>query len=174
MSEYIKQINTQEDTLYNNILLLSRNKLFYTKFDMIDTFQNRIHLIFIHISFIFIKTKQNNKDQIYKIFCQGMFDLIFNNIELNMREIGYGDTVINKNMRFLTKTFYNILFNCEEYKQMKVGAKNIFFNKYLEQNNIKNITNNKDIIEYFNEYAAFCFDLASDSVLKGELKFNFK
>ena len=174
MSKYIKQINTQENTLYNNILLLSRNKLFYTKFDVIDTFQNRIHLIFIHISFIFIKIKQNNKDQMYKIFYQKMFDLIFNNIELNMREIGYGDTVINKNMRFLTKTFYNVLLNCEKYKQMKTKAKNIFFNKYLGQNNIKNTTNNKGIIEYFNKYSAFCFDLASDSVLKGELKFNYK
>ena len=27
----------------------NKNKLFYTKFDLIDTFQNRIHLIFIHI-----------------------------------------------------------------------------------------------------------------------------
>ena len=105
--------------LYNNILQLSRNKLFYTKFDLIDAFQNRIHLIFIHISFIFIKIKQNNENKIYKFFYQKLFDLIFNNIELNMREIGYGDTIINKNMRFLTKTFYNILLHCEEYKKMK-------------------------------------------------------
>ena len=174
MSKYIKQINAQEVTLYNNILLLSRNKLFYTKFDVIDTFQNRIHLIFIHISFIFIKIKQNNKDQMYKIFYQKMFDLIFDNIESNMREIGYGDSVINKNMRLLTRAFYNVLFNCEKYKDMKPRGKNIFFNKYLEQNNIKNITYNMGIIEYFNEYVAFCFDLGSDSVLKGELKFNYK
>ena len=174
MSKYIKQINTPEDTLYNSILLLSRNKLFYTKFDLNDTFQNRIHLIFIHISFMFIKIKQNNKDQVYKIFYQRLFDLIFINIESNMREIGYGDTTINKNMNFLTKTFYNVLINCEKYKQMKAKTKNIFFNKYLEQNNIRNTTNNKGIIEYFNEYAAFCFDLSSDSVLKGELKFNYK
>ena len=147
MSKYIKQINTPEDTLYNSILLLSRNKLFYTKFDLIDTFQNRIYLIFIHISFIFIKIKQNNKDQIYKIFYQKMFDLIFYNIESNMREIGYGDTTINKNMNFLTRTFYNVLINCEKYKQMKTKAKNIFFNKYLEKNNIKNTTNNKGIID---------------------------
>ena len=174
MSKYTKQINTQENVLYNSILLLSRNKLFYTKFDLIDTFQNRIHLIFIHISFVFIKIKQNNKDQMYKIYYQKVFDLIFNNIESNMREIGYGDTTINKNMNFLTKTFYNVLINCEKYKQMRVEAKNIFFNKYLKQNNIKNTTNNKGIIEYFNQYAAFCFDLSCDSVLKGELKFNYK
>ena len=174
MTKYIKQINTQKDILYNNILLLSRNKLFYTKFDLIDTFQNRIHLIFIHISFIFIKIKQNKKNQIYKIFYQKMFDLIFNKIELNMREIGYGDSVINKNMRFLIKTFYNILFSCEKYKEMNMSDKNKFLNRYLEQNDTKKNTINKDIIEYFNKYEAFCFDLSSDSVLSGELKFNYK
>ena len=96
----------KKNILYNNILLLSRNKLFYTKFDLIDTFQNRINLIFLHISFLFIKIRAQNKDKVFKTFYQEMFDLIFNRIELNMREIGYGDTAINKNMRFLTKIFY--------------------------------------------------------------------
>ena len=174
MSKYIKQINTRENILYNNILLLSRNKLFYTKFDLIDTFQNRIHLIFIHISFIFIKIKQNNKNQIYKTFYQKIFDFIFNKIELNMREIGFGDTTINKNMKFLVKTFYNILFNCEKYKEMSTDDKIIFFIKYLELNNVNNTTINEDIIEYFDKYEAFSFDLNPNSVLKGELNFNYK
>ena len=173
MSKYIKQINTQEDTLYNNILLLSRNKLFYTKFYLIDTFQNRIHLIFIHISFLFIKIKQNSKNAKFENLYQKMFNLVFYRIEQNMREIGFGDTTINKNMRFLIKTFYNILFICEKYKRMNMSDKNIFLNRYLVQNNTKNITINNDIIEYFNKYEAFCFDLSTDSVLNGELKFNY-
>ena len=174
MLKYIKQINNQENILYNNILLLSRNKLFYTKFDLIDTFQNRIHLIFIHISFIFIKIKQNNKNKIYKIFYQKIFDFIFNKIELNMREIGFGDTAINKNMKSLVKTFYNILFNCEKYKGMCIDDKIIFFDKYLELNNVNNTTFKDAIIEYFDKYESFCFDLNPNSVLKGELKFNYK
>ena len=121
------KINTQESTLYNNILLLSRNKLFYTKFDLADTFQNRIHLIFIHISFLFIKMKQNNDSKIYKAFYQKIFDLIFKKIELNMREIGYGDVIINKNMKSLVKTFYNILIHCENFKEKNFNVKNIFF-----------------------------------------------
>ena len=173
MLKTFKQNSTQESILYNHILLLSRNKLFYTKFDLTDTFQNRIHLIFIHISFLFIKIKQDNEKKKYNAFYQKTFDLIFNKIELNMREIGYGDSVINKNMRFLIKVFYNILFNCEKYKGMSTEAKNIFFSKYLECNNIKNATNNKVIIDYFNKYEAFCFDLSSDSVINGELKFNY-
>ena len=102
-----------------------------------------------------------------------MFDLIFNKIELNMRELGYGDTPVNKNMRFLIKTFYDILFNCEKYKKMSGQAKCTFFNKFLELN-IKGNTDNMAIIDYFNKYEAFCFDLEADSVLEGRLKFNYK
>ena len=166
--------NTQANSLYNNILLLSRNKLFYTKFALSDTFQNRIHLIFIHISFLFIKMKQNNDSNIYKAFYQKIFDLIFKKIELNMREIGYGDVVINKNMKSLVKTFYNILIHCENFKEKNFNVKNIFFLKYLDRNKDQKTANCMLLIKYFEKYQAFCFDLSSDSVLKGYIKFNYK
>ena len=174
MSKNSIKINTQEDILYNNILSLSRNKLFFTKFGLADTFQNRIYLIFIHISFLFIKIKQNNQKEIYKIFYQKMFDLIFKNIELNMREIGYGDIVTNKNMKFLVKTFYNILLNCENLNWRSLNLKKMFFFKYLEHNNIKKKADNVPLIEYFDKYQAFCLDLSLDSVLKGDLNFRYK
>ena len=169
-----KKINSQEDTLYNNILSLSRNKLFFTKFDLTDTFQNRIYLIFIHISFLFIKLKQNNQKAIYKIFYQKMLDLIFNRIELNMREIGYGDTLINRNMKFLVKTFYNILLNCENFNEKSLNTKKMFFFKYLTHNGMKKKADNTLLIEYFTKYQAFCFDLSLDSILKDELNFKYK
>ena len=43
-------------------------------------------------------------------------------------------------------------------------------NKYLKLNNLKNT----GIIEYFDEYEAFCFDLSPDSVLSGDLNFSYK
>ena len=174
MVKNLKQNITKENILYNNILLLSRNELFYTKFDLEDTFQNRIHLIFLHISFLFIKIKQNRHNQSYKVFHQKMFDLIFNQIEQNMREIGFGDTLINKNMKFLVKTFYTILLTCEKYKEKNLKSKKMFFLKYLERNNIKKHSINGFFVEYFNKYEAFCFDLNPDSVLSGDLNFNYK
>ena len=126
MVKNLEQNNTNENILYNNILLLSRNRLFYTKFDLTDTFQNRIHLIFLHISFLFIKIKQNKQNQSYQVFYQKMFDLIFNQIEENMREIGYGDVLIGKNMKFLIKTFYNILLYCEKYRKKNMKSKKCF------------------------------------------------
>lgn len=174
MFKNLKKNSPQEDVLYNNILLLSRNKLFFTKFDLVDSFQNRIYLIFIHISFIFIKIKQDNQKKVYKVFYQKMFDLIFNNIELNMREIGYGDTVINKNMKFLVKNFYNILLNCENFNNRDLNFKKVFFSTYLKLNNMRKKAYNVSLIEYFDKYQAFCFDLSLDSVLKGDLKFRYK
>ena len=174
MFKNLKKINSQEDILYNNILSLSRNKLFFTKFELTDTFQNRVYLIFMHISFLFIKLKHDNQKSIYKIFYQKMFDLIFNRIELNLREIGYGDTAINSNMKFLVKTFYNILLNCENFNKKSLNSKNVFFLKYLEQIDKEKKACNATLIKYFEKYQAFCFDLNPDSVLKGELNFNYK
>ena len=169
-----KQKKFQEVKLYNKILFLSRNKLFYTKFDLRDTFQNRINLIFLHISFLFTKIKQKNKDQTYNYFFQLIFDLIFKKIELNMREIGYGDMAVNNKIKYLVKIFYNILLNCENYKKKSLDSKCMFLLKYLEQNIDKNINSNAELVKYFNDYQAFCFDLSSDSVIQGGLNFNYK
>ena len=123
MLKNLEQNNSQVSILYNNILLLSRNKLFYTKFELSDTFQNRIHLILMHISFIFAKIKLEKEKKKYEVFYQNTFDLIFRKIEMNMREIGYGDTLVNKKMKLLVKTFYNILLNCENFKKKSQNSK---------------------------------------------------
>jgi len=164
----------QEDKLYNKILFLSRNKLFYTKLDLRDTFQNRINLIFLHISFLFIKSKQKDNNLFYREFFQKMFDLIFEKIELNMREVGCGDMMVSKNMKFLVKIFYNILLNCEDYKKKSSKRKNKFLLKYLSKSINKKDSNNINLVEYFDKYQAFCLDLSLDSVLKGNLNFNYK
>ena len=50
----------------------------------------------------------------------------------------------------------------------------MFFFKYLKLNNMKKKGNNVSLIEYFDKYQAFCFDLRPDSVLKGDLNFTYK
>ena len=172
MLKLLNNNKSQEEMLYNKILFLSRNRFFYTKIGLKDTFQNRINLIFIHISFLFIKKKKKN-NSLYDKFYQEIFDLTFMKIELNMREIGYGDVSVNKNMKFLVKTFYNILLNCEHYSKKNSNSKSIFLLKYLEQND-RQKNNNVDLVSYFDKFNVFCLDLSDDSVLKGDLNFVYK
>ena len=170
----LKKNSFNEKKLYNKILNLSRKKEFYVEMSIKDTFQNRINLIFIHSCFLFIKIKQDKNTRLYKNFYQRTFDHIFQQIELNMREIGFGDVTVNKNMKYLVKIFYEILLECEIYKKKDIESKFKFFLLYLEQFSSKNSEINKLIVDYFDKYEAFCFDLSSDSVLKGNLNFNFK
>tara|TARA_B100000029_G_C17362981_1_gene883199 strand:+ start:419 stop:943 length:525 start_codon:yes stop_codon:yes gene_type:complete len=173
MFQILKNNQVQENLLYNKILSLSRNKLLYTKFFLDDTFQNRINLIFIHMSFLFIKIKQDTNGYVYKDFYQKMFDLIFKNIEINMREIGYGDVTVNKKMKLLVRLFYNILLKCELYKSKNHLFKHSFLKQHLAVKRGLKDNNNHDLIRYFDKYQSFCIDLAPDSVLKGELNFKY-
>ena len=174
MFAYYSQNSTPEKKLYNNIIYLSRNKIFYTKFNLSDTFQNRIVLIFFHISFLLNKKNYKSKSKKHKEFEQRIFDLVFNNIELNMREIGYGYVTVNKNMKFLIKTFYKLLLNCENYNKKKESEKLKFLFDHLSINDETKAQNNTNLVDYFNKYQAFCFDLCLDSVLKGDLNFTYK
>ena len=169
-----KNKDKSQKLLYNKIVLLSRNSKFYEKFNLDDTFQNRINLIFLHLSFIFIKLKLQRDSMVYKDFYQTMFDFSFRKIELNMREIGHGDMSVNKNMKFLVKTFYNILLNCENYEEKSTSDKNLFLYKHLTNNKNDKGSTKYDLSDYFDKYLAFCLDLRPDSVLKGDLNFNYK
>ena len=175
MNNSLKNLKYDILKLYNKIVFLSRNKFLYNIFYIDDTFQNRINLIFIHISFLFIKVKQNKNKEDYKEFSQKMFDFIFKKIEINMRELGYGDVSVNKNMKFLVKIFYNVLLDCENYHKKDLNYKSIFLSKILTiNNNIEQNSKYSPIIRYFDKYQAFCVDLPIDNVLKGDLNFNYK
>ena len=118
--------------------------------------------------------KEKNDNIFYKEWSQKLFDLTFHKIELNMRELGYGDTQVNKSMKSLINNFFNILIICENYKIKTQIEKKKFFNNYLNLNNGNKTSENIDLIEYFDKYQSFCLDLSSDNVLKGDLNFTNK
>ena len=91
-----------------------------------------------------------------------------------MREIGHGDVAVNKNMKLLIKTFYNILLNCENYSKKSSKEKILFLQNYLMHENSKMTYQNDMLVEYFDKFQSFCFYLSLDSVLKGELNFKYK
>ena len=80
--------------LYNTLLTLSRNILFYRKINLSDNFETRIYLMFIHFSIMMIVFKKKGQK-----FDQIAYDSLFNNIENNLRELGFGDVSVNKKMK---------------------------------------------------------------------------
>ena len=70
--------------LYNTLLSLSRNIFFYKKIRLTDSFETRIYLMFIHFSIMMIIYKKKGEK-----FNQYSYDTLFNNIENNLRELGF-------------------------------------------------------------------------------------
>ncbi len=81
--------------------------------------------------------------------------------------------IINKNMKYLVKSFYNILLFVENYDNKKKEYKKSFFSEYLKFSIDEKEMNYDTLIKYFDDFRIFCFDLSSDSVLQGEFKFKF-
>ena len=115
--------------IYNNLLNISRNKILYIKLEKIDTFSDRIKLFFFHFCF-FLKLY---KDTLGKKKSQELFDFIFRQLDLSIREIGYGDVSVNKKMKEYANYFYAILSFIEKW------------DKLTDMDKIKNLENHLNI-----------------------------
>ena len=156
--------------LYNKLVELSRNKFFYQDLKLLDNFETRVLLIFFHFIIILrLKKKEINKDR-----SQDLFDNIFQNIEVNIRELGYGDTGVNKTMKNLNKIFYDILFKIDESENSSFLYKENLLNKYFYNSKNTNKQNSVKLANYMDDFQNFCFDLNVNNVLKGSINFKFK
>ena len=78
--------------VYNNLVNLTRNKELYKDFKNQDTFSDRMIFFLLHFAF-FLKIYKENND---KKLLQEIYDHVFRQVELSIREIGYGDQSIKK------------------------------------------------------------------------------
>jgi len=91
--------------IYNNLIQLTRNKELYKDFKDQDVFSDRLIYFLIHFAFFFKNFKNNeNKDTLQEIY-----DFTFRQLELSIREIGYGDQSINKKMKDYLNLFHSII-----------------------------------------------------------------
>ena len=132
-----------------------------------DNFETRVLLIFFHF-IIILRLKKNEK--LKKNF-QELFDNIFQNIEINIRELGYGDTKVNNTMKNLNKIFYDILYKLDNDGLLKFHDRSDLLNKYFFNNKKNNEQNIVKLAKYMDQFNDFCFDLNIDNVLKGSIEF---
>ena len=168
MFTFYKKHNNQ---LYNNLAKLSQNKFFYQEVGLDDKIENRVLLVFFHFALILhiSKGKNNEKDR------QLIFDNIFQNIEYTFREMGHGDVTVNKEMKSLTRIFYDILLSFEKSDTIIQDDNYKLLKKYFNDTKEKNLSKNVDkLSDYFNKFKDFCFDLDIKNMLNGSFNYIYK
>ena len=110
--------------LYNKTLVESRNPLIFENY-IDDNLNNKILIFLIFLSNKFNKIKKTDDNY------QKFFDYIFNRIETDLRELGYGDMSVNKKMKVIVTKFYSILIDFKNYQKISEEEKYDILRKYF-------------------------------------------
>ena len=136
----------------------------FSYFTKNDHFSDRLIIFLIHFGF-FLKVYNS---EVSKKEMQNVYDYIFKNIEISIREIGYGDASINKKMKNYINLFYSIIEKIDSWDDFDFDKKNVFFCDYLNKS-----LNMHNLIEYFDKYYIFLRNNTFNSFLKGVIKAKF-
>ena len=132
--------------IYNNLIKLTRNKTLYVNNSNNETFSDRLILFLLHFAF-FLKSY---KDQTSKKVFQELYDFIFRQIELTIREVGYGDATVNKRMKDYVSFLYFVIDKVELWEKLNLNEKSELFSKYLKVHKKSSY-----YIDYFDKYSAY-------------------
>ena len=99
------------------MIKLTTNKSLYKDLTVVhDTFSDRLFLFLFHFAFI-LKQYKNAKNE--KIL-QELYDFNFRQVELSIREIGYGDQSINKKMKDYINVFHSLISEIHFWEKKSV------------------------------------------------------
>ena len=164
----IFKFKKHDTDFYNTLLGLSRNIFFYKDLELKDTFETRIYLMFIHFAIMMKISKKKGVK-----FDQKTYDLVFQNIEYNLRELGFGDVSVNKKMKDLNKILYDILLKFEEDESQRFSLRKKLVFKYFSELNDKKKDKFTKFEGYFNKFNNFCFELPLNSMIREAINFKY-
>ena len=138
-------MRTEYLNLYNNLIKLTTNKKLYKGFTKQDTFSDRLIFFLIHFAFFLKVFKKEDNSKIM----QDIYDFNFRQLELSIREIGYGDQSINKKMKDYINLFHSMVSEIHFWDKLTRVEKLKKFSYFLEDFN--KIDHLLDYFEEFNE-----------------------
>ena len=154
-------MNPKYINIYNYLVILSRNKELYKNFKNQDTFSDRLIFFLLHLAFfIKIYKAQDNKELLQEIY-----DYIFRQLELSVREIGYGDQSINKKMKDYLNLFHSMIDKIHDWDILTIESRAELLENFLD-----NASNTEYLVGYFEKYRINLLNNTLNSHINGVVK----
>ena len=157
-------MNIEYVNIYNNLINLSRNKTLFFYFTKKDTFSDRLLIFLLHLAF-FLRNFKKKTDPKY---LQNFYDYVFRQLELDIREIGYGDQTVNKKMKTYVNMLYSIINKIDNWDKLSLEQKINIFSFYIE---IKD--NSEKFLDYFEKYSNYLTNISLNSFTKSVIDHKF-
>jgi cytochrome b pre-mRNA-processing protein 3 len=151
-------MNKNYINIYNNLVNLTINKELYKEFKLQDTFSDRLIFFLLHFAFFLKVYKENNDKEVL----QEIYDFIFRQVELSIREIGYGDQSINKKMKDYLNLFYGMIDKMHDWENLTIDSRAILLKNFLD-----NAANVEYLVQYFEKYRINLINNTLNSHIKG-------
>ena len=142
-----KKYETSSLVIYQKIVKFSRDKIFYTKYNVPDTIDGRFDMLVL-ITIIVVFRLSKIKDEGIEL-SQKIFDIIFKDLDFSLRELGAGDVSVSNNMKKLISSYmgrqkvYLQAFKNDDKKFLALAFKNnIFRNNHQKENLILLLSKN--------------------------------
>ena len=154
-------MNYKYINIYNNLINITRNKELYKNFTTQDTFSDRLIFFLLHFAFFLKVFKKDNEKKIM----QEIYDYIFRQLELSIREIGYGDQSINKKMKDYLNLFYAMIDQIDSWENLSFKKQTNLLSNFLD-----NRSDTSFLANYFEKYRKNLLNNTLNSYIKGVVK----
>ena len=128
---------------YNKLIKLTTNKTLYKSLGKQDSFNDRLLVFLFHFAFFLkvFKCEENEKK------LQEIYDFNFRQLELSIREIGYGDQSINKKMKDYINLFHSMVSEIHFWDNLSKNEKLKKISFFL-----RDFQNNDYLLDYFDNF----------------------
>jgi len=116
--------------LYKALVLQSRDEAFFTTWEVADTVEGRFDMIILH-AFVVMRRLKEGKEQT-DAFSQSLYDLMFADMDLNLRELGVGDMGLARRVPKMAEAFYGRIKAYEE--GLQADDENMILKSALDRN----------------------------------------
>ena len=131
---------TVPNDIYQKIVNISRNKIFYTKYNVPDTIDGRFDMLVL-ITIIVVHRLSKIKNEGSEL-SQKIFDIVFKDLDYSLRELGAGDVSVANNMKKLISSYmgrqkiYLKAFKNDDEKLLVIAFKNNIFRNNDQKENL--------------------------------------
>ena len=107
----------------------ARQPVFYETYGVPDTVEGRFDLLTVHMVSVLERLRGTGEG--HEVFSQTVFDVMFSNIDANLRQMGVGDGIVGKRVRVFAEMFYG---RAEAYRTALASDDDLELEKALGRN----------------------------------------
>lgn len=167
-----KKRNNAAHSLFSAVIEHSRVIKFYESYSVEDSLDGRFDLMSIHMAVVIEKLDHHKELKNVTEYKRVLQEIMFDNLDLTLREIGVGDLGVGKKIKVMAEAFYGRMIAYQNLFSVKNDAemsdtlnRNLYREKTIETQVLKNM------VSYVYEQYEFIMKQDIGAILEGKIEF---